>query len=36
MPVMADAALLAPARMIKLTQQRELTPYVWVHPNEER
>src|SRR4030081_2892836 len=23
-------------RMIKLTQQRELTPYVWVHPDEER
>jgi hypothetical protein len=22
--------------MIKLTQERELTPYVWVHPDEER
>ena len=21
-----------PVRMIKLTEQRELTPYVWVHP----
>jgi hypothetical protein len=25
-----------PVRMIKLTQQRELTPYVRVHPDEER
>ena len=25
-----------PVRMFKLTQQRELTPYVWVHPDEER
>jgi hypothetical protein len=25
-----------PVRMIKLTEQREITPYKWVHPNEER
>jgi hypothetical protein len=25
-----------PVRMIKLTQQREITPCVWVHPDEER
>jgi len=25
-----------PVRLIKLTQQRELTPYIWVHPDEER
>ena len=25
-----------PVRMIKLTQQPELSPYVWVHPEEER
>jgi hypothetical protein len=25
-----------PVQMIKLTEQRELTPYVWVHPSEER
>jgi len=25
-----------PVRMIKLTTQRELTPYAWVHPDEER
>src|ERR1700674_1808476 len=25
-----------PVHMIKLTQQREITPYLWVHPDEER
>jgi hypothetical protein len=25
-----------PVRMIKLTEQRELSPYVLVHPGEER
>jgi hypothetical protein len=25
-----------PVHMIKLTQERETTPYVWVHPDEER
>jgi len=29
MPIMPDATLLAAGRMIKLTQQRELSPYVW-------
>jgi hypothetical protein len=23
-------------RMIKLTETREITPYKWVHPDEER
>jgi hypothetical protein len=35
MPVVPDAAL-PPVRMIKLTQQREIAPYKWVHPSEER
>ena len=26
----------SPVHMIKLTQEREITPYVWVHPDEER
>ena len=34
MPIMPDAALLAAGRMIKLTQQGELSPYVWVHPDD--
>jgi len=25
-----------PVHMIKLTGTREITPYVWVHPDEER
>ena len=25
-----------PVHMIKLTERREITPYVWVHPDEER
>jgi hypothetical protein len=25
-----------PVHMIKLTQEQEITPYVWVHPDEER
>jgi hypothetical protein len=25
-----------PVHMIKLTMEREITPYVWVHPEEER
>jgi hypothetical protein len=25
-----------PGRMIKLTETREITPYVWVHPDEEK
>jgi hypothetical protein len=25
-----------PVHMIKLTETREITPYAWVHPDEER
>jgi hypothetical protein len=25
-----------PVRMIKLTETREIAPYTWVHPDEER
>jgi hypothetical protein len=25
-----------PVRMIKLTEARSITPYKWVHPDEER
>jgi hypothetical protein len=25
-----------PVHMIKLTETREITPYVWVHPEEDR
>jgi len=26
----------SPVYMIKLTETREITPYLWVHPGEER
>jgi hypothetical protein len=29
-------AVAARAHMIKLTETREITPYVWAHPDEER
>jgi len=25
-----------PVHVIKLTETREITPYLWVHPDEER
>jgi hypothetical protein len=25
-----------PVHMIRLTERREITPYGWVHPDEER
>jgi hypothetical protein len=25
-----------PVHMIKLTKTREITPYLWVHPDEDR
>jgi hypothetical protein len=38
---LAEAAALPgrdapPVHMIRLTETREITPYVWVHPDEER
>jgi hypothetical protein len=26
----------SPLRMIKLTETRDITPYLWVHPDEKR
>jgi hypothetical protein len=26
----------SPVHVLRLTEQREITPYVWVHPEEER
>jgi hypothetical protein len=36
MPVVQKSAKSPPVHMIKLTETREITPYVWVHPDEER
>jgi hypothetical protein len=35
MPVVQERSLRAPVHMIKLTQTREITPYLWVHPDAE-
>jgi hypothetical protein len=35
MPVVQERAIRAACVMIKLTREREITPYVWVHPNED-
>jgi hypothetical protein len=36
MPVMQEGRYAPPVHMIKLTQEREITPYVWVHPDDDR
>jgi hypothetical protein len=36
MPVMPQGRHAPLVHMIKLTEQREITPYFWVHPDEER
>ena len=36
MPVMQEESSRAAVHMIKLTERQEITPYKWVHPDEER
>jgi putative SOS response-associated peptidase YedK len=36
MPILQEGRYAPPVRMIKLTETREITPYKWVHPDEER
>jgi hypothetical protein len=36
MPIMPNAAILAAGHMIKLTETREIAPYAWVHPDDDR
>jgi hypothetical protein len=36
MPLLRAPRYSPPVRVIKLTEQRELSPYVSVHPDEER
>jgi hypothetical protein len=33
MPIVPDAPYSTPVRLIKLAEQREFSPYVWVHPD---
>jgi hypothetical protein len=36
MPGMQEGAIAPPVHIIKLIQEWQITPYVWVHPDEER
>jgi hypothetical protein len=36
MPVMQKGRYAPPVHMIKLTQEREIPAYVWVHPDDDR
>ena len=36
MPVLPHPRYAPPARILKLTETRQITPYKWVHPTEER
>ena len=35
MSIMPQGRYAPPVRMIKLTETREITPYKWVHPDED-
>jgi hypothetical protein len=35
MPVMRTPRYSPPVHMIRLTEERQTVPYVWVHPDEE-
>jgi hypothetical protein len=35
MPFMPDTAILPPVHLIKLTKEREIAPYAWVHPDDD-
>ena len=36
MQVVPEGGSAPPVLMIKLTEERAITPYKWVHPDEER
>jgi hypothetical protein len=36
MSIVQERPLRSPVRMIRLTETQEITPYKWVHPDEER
>jgi hypothetical protein len=36
MPIVPDAAVLAAAHLIKLTENRGIAPYLGHHPDDER
>jgi hypothetical protein len=36
MPVLPNARYSPPVNMIRLTEESQTVPYVWVHPDDER
>ena len=36
MPLVQDAPIRAPVHMIRLTKERKIAPYAWVHPDDDR
>jgi hypothetical protein len=36
MPIVQEGRYAPPVHIIKLTEEREITPYKWVHPDEDR
>jgi hypothetical protein len=36
MSIVQERPLRSPVHMIRLTEKQEITPYKWVHPDEER
>jgi hypothetical protein len=36
MPVVQEGSPRAPVHLIKLTEKREITPYKWMNPGEDR
>lgn len=36
MSIVPDAAYSPPVHMIRLTKERKIAPFVWVHPDNER
>lgn len=35
MPLVQEGWYAPPVHMIKLTMEREITPYVWAHPDDD-
>jgi hypothetical protein len=35
-PVLSEGSSAPPVRMMKLTEMRAITPYKWVHPDQEQ
>ena len=36
MPLLQDTPLRPPVHLIRLTKERKIAPYPWVHPDDDR